>query len=211
MEGVMDSFDFLTELSKNGVAVVTSDEAFELGQRWEEIIRDWDGLYRNELALEAPALSLAAAEWAARRLYRGCQALVCREMPLPAVQQFLAESCTVPQSPSTIYSVDLLFRFLPDLVAFARRVNRNDPLIGELLALARDWPLSSVGIEGVQGVDPRGFLDDPSLRQLYVDRILATGDVTRLNCEEVRVAARTSLGGHPELAPTIFAALTPTA
>lgn len=200
--------DFLTELSKEGVAVVVTDAEISPGADWQHVIRHWDAQHRAELAFDPPALSLPAAEWAALRLYRGCQALVCRDMPPQDVNRFLTVPCPEPHSPSADYSVDLVFRFLPDLIHLARRIEQNDPLIVELLALAKAWPLSSVGIEGVGEVDPESFLQNPSLRQLYADRILATGDTSRLHHAVVRSAVRIALGAFPDLAPAVDAALT---
>lgn len=199
--------DFLTELSQSGVGVVTSDAPLRPGEGWQEVLRQWDVERRLDLALDPPTLSLRAGEWAAIRLYRGCQSLVCREMPAPEIQRFLAVPCPEAHSPSVDYSVDLVFRFLPDLVAFARRVAQGDPLVAELLQLARAWPLSSVGIAGVGEVDPSAFLGDPSLLQLYVDRILATHDTTRLHHDLVLPAVRMALGAFPELSPAVAAAL----
>ena len=204
---VMTLTDFLTGLSEHGVAVVVSDAPLQPGEGWQDIMRGWDAQRRMELAFDAPALSLVAAEWAALRLYRGCQALVCRDMPPQDMHRFLAVACPEARSASVDYSVDLLFRFLPDLVTLARRVEQADPLIAELLALAQAWPLSSVGITAVGVVDPEPFLEDPSLRQLYVDRILATGDTSRLRHEVVRSAVRMALGAFPGLAPAVAAAL----
>jgi hypothetical protein len=208
MGTLMTLSEFLTELSRTGIAVVVTDAALQPGDGWQEVIRTWDTQLRAELAFDPPVLSLVAAEWAGLRLYRGCQALVCRDMPPQDLHRYLAVPCPEKRAPAVDYSVDLLFRFLPDLVASAHRVEMSDPLLVELLALAQGWPLSSVGVAGVGEVDPSPFLDHPSLRQLYVDRILATGDTKRLRHEVVRSAVRTSLGAFPDLAPAITAALT---
>ncbi len=77
----MELSAFLTQLAASGVAVVTGEEVLEPGGGVEEIVRAWDAVQRGELAGAAPELIPAAAEWAAVRLYRGCQALVCRELP----------------------------------------------------------------------------------------------------------------------------------
>jgi MoxR-vWA-beta-propeller ternary system domain bpX4 len=204
--------DFLSRLSTDGVAAVTADEMFEPDDGWRDTVREWDAVQRRELAFSAPELSLAAAEWAALRLYRGCQALICRDVAPDDLRRFLAEPCLEPAgAAATVYSVDLVFRFLPDLVKLAQRVERGDPLVAELMKLARDWPLSSVGIADIGDVDAAQVLAHPSLRQLYIDRILAAGDTSRLHDPAVRLAARTSLGIFPALAPTIAAALDPSA
>jgi len=73
----------------------------------------------------------------------------------------------------------------------------------ELLVLAREWPLSSAGIRDVGPVDVKAFIGHSGLRQLYIDRIIAYGDVTRLNEPMVELAARHALGAFPELCQPI--------
>ena len=204
--------DFLSRLPADGLAIVTSEEKLEPDDGWREVVREWDAVQRRELAFTAPELSLAAAEWAAVRLYRGCQSLICRDVAPDDLRRFFSEPCPEPpNAAATVYSADLVFRFLPDLVKLAQRIERGDPLVLELTKLARDWPLSSAGIADVGEVDATPLLAHPSLRQLYVDRILATGDVARLKDPAVRQAAQSSLGIFPALAPTIAAALEKTA
>jgi hypothetical protein len=202
--------DFLEHLGKENFAAVDSGAELEGDDSWLEIVLGWEKIQRLELAFTAPRFSPAVAEWAAVRLYRGCQALVCRDMPPADVHRYLSEACPEPRSPRSDYSADLLFRFLPGLLAFARRLAREDPLVEELLVLARAWPLSSIGIDGLGETDPASFIEDPSLRQLYVDRILAAGDTTRLHHDAVRQAVQTALGAYPEMAPSIASCLTTT-
>jgi hypothetical protein len=206
----MDLALFLNELATKGVALIDAEETVEYGPGMMKIVEAWDAIQRSEMAGPVPGLDPVAAKWAAARLFRGCQALVCRELPPEQMRQLLREPCPVDISPSADYTVDLIFRFLPDLMKFARRVSQNDPLVEELLDLGRAWPLSSVGIEGVGEVDASRLLAHPGLRQLYVDRILATGDASRVRGDAVRAAVQTALGAFPELAPGLSAALNTT-
>ena len=203
----MDLPEFLAQLAEEGVAVVDHDEA--VGGSVDAVVADWDRGQRQNLAGIAPDLDLAAAQWAAVRLYRACQALVCREMPQPEMEKMLREPCPVSASPAVDYSVDLVFRFLPQVAALARRVAQSDSLVEELRALGRAWPLSSVGMEHLGTIDAARILAHPSLRQLYIDRILLSGDTSRLLDPEVRAAANAALGAHPELAPDLRTALHP--
>ena len=199
---------FLTQLSKDGMALVDNDPVLSPDDDWTEIISAWDAIQREELAFTAPPLSLSAAHWAAQRLYYDCQSLICRDISSAELNRH--PPYTETHTPSVIYSVDLLFRFLPALVTFARRLAQNDPLVNELLTLAHTWPLSSVGIQGVAPIDPSQTVEivsHPSLRQLYVDRILATNDTARLSDPILRQSALSSLGAYPELAPACYSYL----
>ena len=139
----MDLPAFLNQLGENGVAIVSDHQ--EIGGSVEETVRNWDAVQRLNLPGNAPELLPEAAAWAATRLYHACQALVCREMPPAQMAAMLREPCPCPASPAVDYSVDLVFRFLPDLLAIARRVAMDDPLVTELLALARAWLAGSAG------------------------------------------------------------------
>ena len=57
--------------------------------------------------------------------------------------------------------------------------------------------------------DPRldSFLPHPALRRLYVDRIVATRDATRLTDARVADTLRADLGLYPELAPSLSSRL----
>lgn len=152
------------------------------------------------MACEAPVLVIEAAAWAASRLYRCAQFLVYREIGPDIVEAEFAQACPAP-SPEVCYSVDLAFCFLPDLIALARGISPEDPLTLGLTDLARRWPLSSVGVRGIgEDLGDLGFLDDPSLRRLYADRIIERGDVERLREWRAAEAVREALGAFPRLA-----------
>jgi hypothetical protein len=60
-------------------------------------------------------------------------------------------------------------------------------------------PLTEVG-------DVSPFIEHPSLRRLYADRIIERGDLTRLNDVSAAEAVREALGGYPEIASRPLAA-----
>jgi hypothetical protein len=164
---------------------------------------DW----RLDLAGEPPNLQLGSAVWAVQIIYKACQFLVYREADPDMVAKALGVPCPLPPSAKVCYSVDLALRILPDLFRLARAASPDDVLVQSLARLAQDWPLSSVGIAIEKG-DVSAFIDHPSLRQLYADRIIAAGDASRLTDVRVREAVRASVGGYPQLASaSIVAAL----
>jgi hypothetical protein len=95
--------------------------------------------------------------------------------------------------------VDLIFRQLPTLYRLARHLSEGDPLVRELMSLARQWPLSSVGITLAEPAELNSFLEHPALRQLYVDRILESEDGSRLGDRRVDAVVRAGLGAYPGL------------
>jgi hypothetical protein len=63
-----------------------------------------------------------------------------------------------------------------------------------------------VGVKDLGELDVAAFIGHPSLRQLYVDRIIERGDVSRVEHPAVREAVWAAPGNYPELAPK-FAAM----
>ena len=95
--------------------------------------------------------------------------------------------------PAVQYSVDVMMRFLPDLIRHASAVPREDPLMVTLYGWAADWPLSSVGVPLDRPVDAaavESIVSDRALLTLYVDRIVARKDLSRLSHPSVVEAIR---------------------
>src|SRR5262245_6245979 len=172
---------FLSDLLETGrvrvpVPAELREEELRAG---DELLRTFEAEYRLEMPGTPPAFDSAAARWAALRFFRACQFAVFRDVPAEAVAEALSGAGPKP-SPSAHYSGELVRRLLPDLVRFARSAAEKDPLVEHLLRLGRDWPLSSVGLAEVGPVGPGAVADHPSLLALYVDRVIATRDTSRL-------------------------------
>ncbi len=200
---------FLRHLFENGrVSVPTVapllDEELADGDR---VIAEYERHDRSHVAGTAPELDVEAARWAAVRFFRACQFAVYRDIDAETIQQELGRPYVGATAPNALYSVDLLFRFLPELAKFGEPAAERDPLLDTLNRWAHDWPLSSVGMKGVEDVSIEGFSTSPALMQMYVDRIIAAEDHTRLSSPVVRDHVRAALGRFPELGPKTAAAL----
>src|ERR1700756_2256764 len=163
---------FLAALAESGQVTISIDLTESVDAESESTLREMDRVARLNLAGQAPEFIPQAAVWAAQLLHRGCQLLVCRDLDTLVIDQALRAPCPTPRSPATDYSADLALQYLPGLVTMTRQVASGDPLLKALLVLARDWPLSSVGVAGLENLNVESFIADPALRQLYVDRIL---------------------------------------
>ncbi len=194
---------FIADLFDTGRVVLegTAEPASRDLAAMSQALIEFEQTYRSTLPDEPPPLSIDAAVWAGRALFRGCQFLIDRQQGEQVMLAQLSTACPCLPSPAVCYSVDLTFRFLPDLLRLARAAAADDPLVKVLLRWAGDWPLSSVGIEGVEWGDVEPFLQDACLRTMYVDRILKEADLSRLEHPGVRDAVREAVGGFPELAP----------
>ena len=194
--------------------LLTKGEALVLAQMWkvdeaqqnDAIFRmeDLESIYRLELPGNPPCLSRPGLIWAARTVAWAATMLVDREEGETTIPSEIEEGRVANCEPSTIYSVDFLMRFLPSLVNNARRVDSDDPLLDTLLRLAEEWPLSSVGLEhrdGLRLCDQalKTIENDPSLSALYVDRIIATKDRTRIDLPWVQRRIRETAGSYSHL------------
>jgi len=197
----MSALVFVQSLLESGRVTVPKEDSPP--EHLEQAVAELDRGARIEMPFDAPLLSVPVASWALRLLYAACQALVFREIEGDAIRQMLALPCPETTSPAACYSADLSLRYLPDLIALARGIAPEDPLVAGLMALARAWPLSSVGVAELGDLDPSPFLDHPSLRQLYVDRIIERGDASRLSHPSVNAAVREAVGAFPDLAPKL--------
>ncbi len=142
----------------------------------------------------APMLDLAAANWAARQLARACRYVLFRDQGIDAVRQSLSEAPPTGEAASQHFSVDLTWRFLPDVDRLSAMLAPDDPLREILRRWGSDWPLSSVGMKGIEPKRTAELLAHDGLRQAYIDRIVARQDTTRLNDPLVRDFVCAALG-----------------
>lgn len=175
-------------------------------QAAEQVLARFDRAARLNWPGEAPPLDLPSARFATFLVYRGCQCFVQREIPTEVVLAELSASCPGVLSPSVIYSVDLVLRYLPDLDALARGLSKADPLVTQLQVIGRAWPLSSVGMQLTEVGRLELILGDAGLSTLYFDRIVARQDWARLADARVRDRAHALLGMYTDLVPALAAA-----
>ncbi|QDT41685.1 hypothetical protein Pan241w_17480 [Gimesia alba] len=197
---------FFSSLFEDGIVHVP--EIGELSdseiQTADEILVDFEKQYRLEMPLEMPPFSVPDAQNAAYCFFRACQFAVSRDAPPQLIDSEFQRLEELTDTPQTHYSVDLIFRFLPDLFRLSKSAMEEDPLVQHLHDWAVRWPLSSVNISNLQKpVQIDGFSESPGLMRLYCDRIISTGDISRLEDPRVRTLVEASWGMYPELAPNI--------
>ncbi len=205
---------FLNSLREHGRAKVAPPRPVPPQELAEalSVLRALDAEARVEAPQGAPPLVESVALWAAGVAYGASQALVFRELDATTVKTLVTIPAPVSaDAAGAAWSADLALHILPDLVGLARGVSESDPLVESLLALCRAWPLSSVGVRGLEGVAPGAVADHPALLRLYADRILERRDLSRLADPRVNEAVREALGAHPELCAEVARAAEVTA
>lgn len=194
---------FLRQMFEGGVITLPAAASEEDGAVAADVLKEAEAHHRLSLPGEPPLWDPAVGGWAARILLDACRALVHREVEASEVTRLLTEAPPGPWTPSTHYSVDVLFRALPDVLRLARGISHDDPLTLLLLDLARSWPLSSVGVPQLGRLDVSGFIEDRSLRRTYAQRIVQHNDIDRLEDERVRREVQDLLGAYPSLSPAV--------
>jgi hypothetical protein len=162
-------------------------------------LREVEWVFRQDLPGDPPAFRVEDALWAAMMMHGACRLLVYRFLGPDDVARELAAQGPAPTAPESIYAVDLSFRFLPDLFRHCRAAAEEDPLTMKVLDWCHAWPLSSVGVPGVGGVDSGPILVHPCLRTVYIDRIIRHQDHARVADPAVLQAVQEAVGLHTEL------------
>ena len=200
--------EFVRELFDGGRVRVGHPDRAESSESQDELLsflQDCEAVHRRSFPGTAPPLLAEVAVWSTRVFYRACQAATFRNLPAELLPEFLGEPAPPGDSAARHYSADLVLQFLPDLIKLTGHVAPNDPLVTILKTWANQWPLSSIGINGVQPESLAGIVDHPAVLACYVDRVIARRDVTRLNDATVLASVRRSLGLHasqfPEFLP----------
>lgn len=189
---------FIQSLISTGAVTVAGDvrvSGAEDYSRVASLLGAAHGIDAGHLAGEAPAFDSKAAQWAAEILYRAIQCHFLRYLTDDKVLSLLP-AYDGEATPEAIYSVDLTLRHLPAFFHLVRHTTPGDVLLHRLKSIAAAWPLSSVGIDTGEAVNPQAVMDHPSLRMLYIDRIIAAKDTARCQHPDVLRAVQEVIGDH---------------
>lgn len=201
---------FLKELLNEGKVTVEGEiTAFGNGdvQQALAVLKS----YYNEDALEmpgsAPGFDPDASLWAAEYLYCCIQLTVLRDAENEKVTEHLKDF-TGEITPGTIYSADLILRYLPAVFNLAKGLAPGDILVEMMKHTALQWPFSSAGMKLETEPDLSLVLSHPSLRRAYIDRVIKEKDTERLKNDVIAELVHESVGDHsrtlwPELEPLI--------
>ncbi len=192
MDGLYIVINTLDELWRTGRLVALHPVATP--ETSSDAIADWlskaEAEYREQLPSVPPALNLPIAVWATQQFYRDAQLMVYRELgeefivtgleTEPADFAISIGEVNAPEIASIHYSVDLLFRFLPDLERLAKAASPADPLLKQIEAWAERWPLSSARMKPQAEIQEKlePILRDRCLRIMYIERVLDGGSVS---------------------------------
>jgi len=163
-----------------------------------QVLREREKEMRLKFPGRPPSFVDDMALWAAISFYRACQAFVYRDLNPENVDALLNKPAPANDSADAHYSVDIAFRFLPELLRHATSASPDDCLVTKLRTWANQWPLSSVGCQGVTPISIHTLVAHPGLLQYYVDRVLELDDVSRASEPDVARAIRRTVSLYPD-------------
>ena len=191
--------EFLSSLFNEGRVIVARSlgdfDAVDL-EASARLIAEFAQNERLEMPTGTPDLNKAAALWAAQYLYRSIQFVLLRDLEVELMENYL-QPYTGAQDDSALWSIDLIFRHLGPLFKFSSGISPDDPLVQKLKETAAAWPLSSVGLNIQTNANTQPILNNPALKTIYLDRIIAHRDLTRLG-ERERAALTETMGLYQE-------------
>ena len=196
----MTLFDFVKDLTQTG-RVTTAGAVFTFEEAdinaTTRLLGKFHETDAQQMPLTAPAFEPEAATWAAQYLYHAVQSVLLRELTDETVLQLLSP---YPKAitPERVYSVDLTLRHLPELLALAKGLAPDDVLVKCLMATARQFPFSSVGLVLTDEPDLSPVLAHPSLRYAYRDKIIACRAGNRVTNSEIKALIEEAFGGYSE-------------
>lgn len=201
---------FLQDLLTTGDLTLTSQpnsfEAADLHTA-EGLLRSYHAEDAKEMPLTAPVFNAPAALWSAAYLYYTVKLALVRELDETVVHEQL-QDFSGNITPESIYSADLTFRHLPDLLRLAKGLAPGDALVARLQATAWKWPFSFVGTDFKEAEPVAIILAHPALRQTYIDRIIRVQDRARASQKHLAPLVHEALGGHATTLWPDFAAFT---
>jgi hypothetical protein len=175
-----------------------------------QLIRQFYESDKLEMSHEVPMFDQDAALWAVQYLFHAVQLVQLRELGDDVIDQYL-RPYPGEYTPSSIYSVDLLFRYLAPLFKFSSGISPDDPLVNRLHRTAAAWPFSSVGLNITGLANTSMIFSSLSLKYTYMDRIVLHRDVSRLTGPVEIILLQEILGLHQaQLWPGLELLVTPT-
>lgn len=197
----MQLTSFISDLINTGKITVPGmmhDFTREDDNNCIKLLQEYYAADRLEMPGNAPAFSADAALWAAKYFYLAVQLTVIRDADETVVQNKL-QSYRILQTPSAIYSVDLIFRYLPALLLLAKGLSPSDPLVKELQKTVAVCFLCAPGIEFEEVISVDQLSDDPSLWQLFIDRIIQYKDSSIIQNKKISHSVAASLGNYTKI------------
>ena len=145
---------FFSQLLSHGVVHVEDadllrEEDVHSAVEW---IMQCESQTREHWPATPPDVDRHALVWATRHIFGAAQLAVFRHLGPPDIEKRLKEEFAEgDDAASTAYSVDVIFRYLPDLFRIVKGMNPDDPLLVVLRRWGERWPQQAPAPRGQAG------------------------------------------------------------
>lgn len=183
-------------------SVLLYDQLLEVGKEERELLTDYLQLeYEEEVygyPYRAPVFDAKAAYWAAKTVFFACQFMLHRELDKKDLEELLP-NYKGALSASAQLSADLSLRFLPAIIMHAQMLDPEDVLIPNLERKLQQFHYSGIGYSlDRTKLDYQQVKQHPTLKQLYIDRVIAKKAILLAEEAEIKPLVLASLGMHQE-------------
>lgn len=176
------------------------EPAAEDGRQATAVLCEAERVLRVAAPRTPPPLCAAAALWALQVFAWGGYTALDRNQERTTLPDELSQSRPDATLLENHWSVDVVFRFLPELCRRAQRIAPEDALHATLQTLAADWPMSTVGMPVEWSAESlRRVMSDRSLCRILVDRVAARADRRLAADETVQKMLRNDAGAYAEM------------
>ena len=188
---------FLTELFQQGhvrLDDAATEDAEEDLRSASEILAERARVVAADFPNPVPDCDLETAAWAAGHFFSACRFVLLRDAPIDEVRAQLCGAAPPGDPAVQHFSVDLVWRFLPDLDRLTTTLAPQDPLREIFRQWGGEWPFSSVGMKGIELRPSPELLSHAGLCRAYIDRIVACRDTSRLRDPQIRDLVHAAIG-----------------
>lgn len=179
--------------------IILYDKLMEITKQEEkETIEFLNDEYENErlnYPFEAPVFNDASALWASKIVYFSAQFLLNRQNTDKDLNDFLPD-WKAEITASTVLSVDLCLRFLPQIVQEFKNIDVDDVIIPILEKHLQTFHYSAIGFENrLEKIDFTVF-ENECFKQLYLNRITSRKDVALSTMPELNKMLQSNFGAY---------------
>ena len=198
---------FLLELSEAGE--VTVDRKLEISAEELDacipILKSLEKSARLNAPSGLPKFNEKTASTALKIFYNICQMMVNRDFSENLINNTFnqLEELPDPASLETVWSVDVVFRYLPDIFRMSTKLSKGDPLCDKIVDLAKRFPFSTPGIKIDDCVDAY-LVENDALKIIYMNRIIESEAVDRLVNADTKLAIEEKLGNQQQLCQNLM-------
>ncbi|MGY6648574.1 hypothetical protein [Wenyingzhuangia sp. IMCC45574] len=134
-----------------------------------------------------------AGIWATQYLYRLCQSLLLRELSEEEAVSILPKY-NGTKTKNEILSVDLIFRFIPQIFNISKSLTPSDILVKELQNLATNWSLSLFEI--AENIKTESIEANNTLLEIYCNRLIEHNFTKGITSEIIKQQILIQLGDY---------------